>query len=58
MQKYVANIKLIHYATIEYKREAYMKFILVFRLHKQRTPQSYQEDATATKRFLEISTIS
>jgi len=29
MRKYVANIKLIHYVTIEYKREVYMKFKLV-----------------------------
>jgi len=29
MRKYVANIKLNHYVTIEYKREVYIKFKLV-----------------------------
>jgi hypothetical protein len=29
MRKYVANIKLIHYVTIEYKREVCMEFKLV-----------------------------
>ena len=32
MQKYVADIKLVHYVTIEYKREVYMKFKLVLGL--------------------------
>lgn len=36
MQKYVANIKLIHYVTIEYKREVYMKFKLVWGLRSNK----------------------
>jgi hypothetical protein len=58
MRKYVDNIKYIHYVTIEYKREVFVKFKLVWRLLKQRTPLSYQDDATSTKRFSVVSTIS
>jgi hypothetical protein len=58
MRKYVDNIKLIHYVTTEYKREVYMKFKFVWGLLKERTPLSNQYDATSTKRFSEVSTIS
>lgn len=58
MRKYLDNIKLIQYVTIEYERKVYMKFTFVWGLLKQRTPLSHQDDATSTKHFAEVSTIS